>query len=179
VSQPESLEQKTLQDALAGLHHGDFSRLAPWFAPQADGRVAILDWVASGWFETDPIALNEALTCACFLGQTRVAEQLLAQGADLVRGNGTGLNGFHWAANRGKLETVRALISQGCPLEELSSYGGSVLGSAVWAAIHEPRPDHLAIIEALLQAGASVDGADYPSGDQAVDQLLQRYGAGS
>jgi hypothetical protein len=179
VSPPGSHDQKTLHYALAGLHHGDFSRLAPLFAPRSDGRVPILEWVTSGWLEADPIALNEALACACFLGQTRVAEQLLTQGADLVRGNGTGLNGFHWAANRGNLETVRVLIAQGCPLEEPSSYGGTVLGSAVWAALHETQPDHLAIIEALLQAGASVDGADYPSGDKAVDQLLQRYGAGS
>ena len=179
MSQPQRQDQKILHDALAGLHRGDFSRLAPLFAQQLDGRVPILDWVANGWLEGDPIALNEALACACFLGHTRVAEQLLAQGADLVRGNGTGLNGFHWAANRGKLETVRALIRLGGPLEERSSHGGSVLGSAVWAAVHEPQPDHLAIIEALLQAGAAVGGADFPSGSETVDQLLQRYGAGS
>jgi hypothetical protein len=167
-----------VEDAVSGLRHGDFSRLAPLFAPRPDGRVPILEWVETGRLTDDPVALNEALACACFLGRTPVAEALLAQGADLARGNGTGLNGFHWAANRGNLDTVQALIRHGGPLEALSSYGGTVLGSAVWAAVHEPRPDHLAIIEALLQSGALVEGAEYPSGDERVDRLLERFGAG-
>ena len=39
-------------------------------------------------------------------------------------------------------------------------------------AVHEPRPTHRAIIEALLTAGADVNEAEYPSGDAEVDRLL-------
>jgi hypothetical protein len=41
-------------------------------------------------------------------------------------------------------------------------YKGTVLGTAVWSAINEPRPDHLRIIEALIEAGAQVDDVGYP-----------------
>jgi hypothetical protein len=56
-------------------------------------------------------------------------------------------------------------------------YGGTVLGCAVWSAVYEPRPDHAPIIEALLEAGADVREAEYPSGSDAVDGLLRRFGA--
>jgi ankyrin repeat protein len=39
-----------------------------------------------------------------------VAEYLLTHGVDPTAGAGTGMDAFHWAANRGNLETVRLLI---------------------------------------------------------------------
>ena len=57
------------------------------------------------------------------------------------------MNAFHWAANRGQLKTVEMLARHGVPLEIRNSYGGTVLGTAVWSAIHEPKPDHIAIIK--------------------------------
>lgn len=51
-------------------------------------------------------------------------------------------------------------------------YGGTVLGGTVHAAIHETKPDHPQIIEALIDAGASVDEAGYPSGDSRIDAIL-------
>ena len=56
-------------------------------------------------------------------------------------------------------------------------YDGTALGTAVWAAINEPRPDHFAIIEELLATGARVQDAGYPSGWDDIDVLLRRYGA--
>jgi len=88
------------------------------------------------------------------------------------------MNGFHWAANRGNLATVEMLIEREVPLETRNSYGGTVLGTAVWSAIHEPRPDHPAILEALIRAGASLETVDYPTGDKRVDEVLQRRGLG-
>jgi hypothetical protein len=44
-------------------------------------------------------------------------------------------------------------------LNEAASCSG-FLGQTVWAAVHEARPTHLAIIEALLAAGADVREAD-------------------
>jgi len=99
---------------------------------------------------------------------------LLAQGVDPAGGAATGLNAFHWAANRGQLEAVRLLIDAKAPLETRNSYGGTVLSGTVWAAFHEPRSTHLHIIEELLRAGARVDAVDYPTGNERIDVLLRR-----
>ena len=87
------------------------------------------------------------------------------------------MNGLHWAANRGQLETVKLLIERKAPLEIKNMYGGTVLGTAVWSAVNEPRVDHVLIIEALIIAGANLDAAGYPSGNAQVDELLRRHGA--
>lgn len=165
--------------AVTGLLAGDFSRLAPLFddPPANAGPCPIAAWLERGWFKTEPAALEEALTCACFLGRAPLVALLLDRGVDIRAGGATGLNGFHWAANRGQLETVRLLIARKAPLEVRNMYGGSVLGTAVWSAIHEPRPDHEVVIEALVAAGARLAGADFPTGDARVDGILRRLGA--
>ena len=56
-------------------------------------------------------------------------------------------------------------------------YGGTVLGTAVWSAINEPRSNHISIIEALLKAGARLDAVKYPSGSERVDEVLRQHGA--
>lgn len=167
------------RDAIQGLLRGDFSRLEPLFEPRSDGagESRIIEWYEEGRFAGEPKALAEALTCACFLGRSDIAEYLLTRGVDAAAGAGTGLNAFHWAANRGQLETVRRLIQRKAPLEIRSMYGGTVLGTAVWSAINEPKSDHMRIIEELLNARARLEDAGYPTGHEAVDALLRRYGA--
>jgi len=164
------------QSAVQALLRGDFSfpsSLEPLFT----GRPCrIVQWVDEGRFARDPAALAEALSCACFNGCTAVAADLMDRGVDPAAGNGTGMNAFHWAANRGQLETVRMLIARNAPLEIKNVHGGTVLGTTVWSAVHEPKPDHLAIVEALIAAGANVEAAGYPSGDARVDELLRRGG---
>jgi len=54
-------------------------------------------------------------------------------------------------------------------------YGGTVLDTAVWSAINEPKPDHLPIIEALLKAGAIIGDEVYPSGKEAVDEVFKPF----
>jgi len=167
-------------DALQGLRRGDFSRLEPLFEGDLGvigNRPQIIEWYEEGCFNNAPDALAEALTCACFLGRTSVAEYLLMRGVDPSAGAGTGLNALHWAANRGQLETVRLLVARKAPLETRSMYGGTALGTTVWAAIHETKPDHGQIIEELINAGACLDDAGYPTGDDRVDALLKRHGA--
>lgn len=175
-------DQHLFRDAVQGLSAGDFSRLEPLFINDSPGdgsRCRIIEWYEAGLFANEPTALAEALTCACFLGCTSVADYLLAQGADSSAGNGTGLNAFHWAANRGQLETVMLLISRKAPLEIRNMYGGTVLGTAVWSAINEPRGEQLRIIEELIKAGARLEEAGYPTGDEQVDEALKRHGAAS
>jgi hypothetical protein len=161
------------RDALQGLIQGDFSHLEPLFTPDftpTGERCSIINWYEQGAFENEPQALAEALTCACFLGRTGIADFLLTQGVDLLAGTGTGLSGFHWATNRGNLETVKLLIKRKAPLEQQNSYGGTVLGGTLWAAFNEPRADHIAIIEALLAAGAQVE----PDWQPDIEELRRR-----
>ncbi len=168
----------TFDHALRGLIAGDFSRLAPLFRSPHDGSPSlIIKWFDEGLFVNEPIGQAEALTCASFNGCTDVVEYLLARGADPNGGNKTGLNALHWAANRGQLSTVEILIRHQASLESVNSYGGTVLGCAVWSAVYEPKRDHLEIIEALLRAGADISAARYLSGDERVDDILRRYGA--
>jgi len=158
-------------EAVQGLLRGDFSRLEPLF----DGaNSSIVQWCEEGRFREHPAALKEALTCACFLGKLPVAEYLLKQGVDVSGGNGTGLNALHWASNRGQIETVRLLLRHGAPLETRNMYGGTVLGAAVWAAVHEAKPGHATIIQDLIDAGARIEDSEYPSGDPRVDAILMR-----
>lgn len=137
-------------DALQGLKNSDFSRLEPHFTPDAtveDARCRIIEWYEQGAFEQEPQALAEALTCACFLGRTGIAEYLLQRGVNVTVGTATGLSAFHWAANRGHLATVKLLLKYNAPLEMENSYGGTVLGGTLWSAFHERlRADHLAIV---------------------------------
>jgi hypothetical protein len=182
MTSPEGVADLSFPDAVEGLRRGDFSRLAPLFEdpPSTEARPCrIIEWYGLGHFEAEPKALAEALACACFLGRTSVAEFLLARGVDPSAGDGTGMNAFHWAADRGNLETVRLLIGYKAPLETRNQYGGTVLGATVWSAIHAPRADHRAIIEALIQAGARLDAVDYPTGHDDLDDLLRSHGAGS
>ncbi|MGA9771264.1 MAG: ankyrin repeat domain-containing protein [Blastocatellia bacterium] len=169
-----------LRDAIQGLKAGDFSRLEPLFnddSPVDGHRCRIIEWYEAGLFADEPTALAEALTCACFLGRTSVTDYLLEQGLDPSAGTNTGLDGFHWAANRGELNIVMLLISRKAPLETRSMYGGTVLGTAIWAAINEPRGEQIRIIEALIKAGARLDDVSYPTGDARVDEVLSRNGA--
>lgn len=168
------------EEAVRGLLAGDFTRLAPLFEGVSNGAPCLIRvWHGAGRFNPEPQALDEAFTCACFLGRTEIAEYLLSCGIHPSGGIATGLNAFHWAVNRGQLEIVRLLLQHRAPLETRNSYGGTVLGAAVWAAVHETKPDHPRIIEALLQAGASVREAAPPTGDARIDDILRRYGAGT
>ena len=162
------------------LRRGDFSFSEPLFADHMASRPCqVVRWLAEGRFRDIPDALREAFTCACFLGKTSVVKSLLEEGVEVEGGAATGMNALHWAVNRGQLETVQLLLETRASLEVRNTYGGTALGAAVWASIHESRPAHVAIIEALLEAGAQVGAVDYPTGIQAIDVLLERHGARS
>jgi ankyrin repeat protein len=164
---PEVDEEELLQDTLRGLHNGDFSRLEPRLP-------VILKWHSQGRFQDDPQAEAEALTCACFNGATGVAEYLLQRGVDPSAGAGTGMDALHWAVNRGQLETVRMLLKRNPPLEARNIHQTTVLGTAVWSALNEPKPAHRQIIQELLDAGAQPGNVLFPTGNVQIDGLLRR-----
>lgn len=170
---------RLFRDAVRGLIAGDFSRLDPLFEARDGRHCQIVEWYEANLFADEPKALDEALSCACFNGRTEVVDYLLAHGVHPPGGANTGLNGFHWGANRGQLDVVMLLILRQAPLETRSMYDGTVLGTAVWSAINEPRPDHLHIIEALIKAGARTDDVGYPSGNKLVDEVFSRLGVAS
>jgi ankyrin repeat protein len=163
-------------DAVQGFLAGDFTRLEPLVTTPPDGSPCrAVEWYDAGLFAAEPAALDEAFSCARFNGCVPAVEALLARGVNPAGGAGTGLNAFHWAADRGQLDVVKMLLHHGAPLEVRNSYGGTVLGCVVYSAVQKMRPNHIPIIESLLAAGADVRAADYPSGDERVDDVLRRY----
>ena len=167
----------TFTDALEGLHRGDFSRLERLFDERSGraGTPQIVEWHGQGRFRDQPKALAEALTCASFLGHTAVAEYLLKHGVNPSGRAGTGLDALHWAGpiadswKRCGSSSAQRLRST------REARMAAQLGTAIWSAINEPRRDHLQIIEELLNAGAHVEEADYPTGHRHIDAILQRH----
>lgn len=133
----------------------------------------IIDWFDRGYFENDLEALAETVTCASFLGRSRLVAHLLDKGVDPVAGMRSGMNGFHYAASCGQLEVISVMIDRNVPMEIVNRYGGTVLGQALWSAIHEHERTHAEIIEALIKAGAKIhhgtlewwDEQDVPSAE--------------
>lgn len=173
----EADDRVAFDDAVRGLANGDFSRLEPRFDgdPGPPGRQPdIVRWHEQGRLGGEPGAVAEAFSCACFLGKTAVADYFLRHGVDPCGGSATGMNAFHWAVNRGQLDVVRLLIRHRSSCDVLSRYGGNVMDTAIWSAIHEPKPDHPAIIEALLASGARPSPGWPPTGRAEIDALLAR-----
>lgn len=85
---------------------------------------------------------------------------------------------LHVAAWKAWPKTVKLLIERGAPVNALDGRGRTALMLAVKACVdsywtNRRSPES---VEALLRAGASVSGADFPSGYDEVDTLLQSYG---
>jgi ankyrin repeat protein len=87
---------------------------------------------------------------------------------------------MHSAAWRARPATVKLLIERGAQVNALDGKGRTALALAVRACVDsywkERRTPESA--EALLRAGASVRGVEYPSGYAEVDELLRAHGAG-
>jgi ankyrin repeat protein len=89
-----------------------------------------------------------------------------------------GSTALHVAAWKAFPRTVKLLIERGAPVNAQDAEGRTPLMLAVKACVdsywtNRRSPES---VEALLRAGASVSGVDYPSGYAEVDELLQAYG---
>jgi ankyrin repeat protein len=84
---------------------------------------------------------------------------------------------LHVAAWKAWPKTVKLLIERGAPVNAQDAKGRTALMLAVKACVdsywtNRRSPES---VEALLKAGASASGVDYPSGYDEVDALLQSY----
>ena len=166
-------QQRLLEDAIHALDKGDYSLLEKMMDQHGASLIDLLTVAGA-----PQVPMEQAFTWACMLGRTDDARFLLDQGVDPLAGDNTGLNGFHYAAWHGHLDTVKLLIERKVPLEVRNMYGGTVLGSVLHAVVNRPTPEHVAIVALLLEAGAKVeDDPDYPTGNERVDELLRRHAA--
>lgn len=151
--------EKTIlfQYAVAAMVRGDFSALEEALGGSERFTAQIIEWHEAGYFDDEPETLAEVFSAACMLGHAPAAAYLLDKGVDPLAGTQTGLNGFHYAASSGRLEVIKLLIERGVPMEVENMYGGTVLGQALWSAVYEHKPDHAAIIEALVDAGGYLE----------------------
>ena len=119
--------------------------------------------------------LRDGFFYACQFGRNRVVEFLLDRGVDLDAQDRNGQTSLHHAVNGAQLETVRLLLRSGAPLEVRNSYGGTVLGQAVWSAVNGDSPSkYLPIIEELLASGAKVE----PELEDEITRLFRRRSGG-
>jgi Ankyrin repeats (3 copies) len=150
---------------------------------ELDGAAALgrLDAVKS-FFDEDsrlkanatPEQMKFGFLLACGYGRKRVVEFLLKMGVEVGIHDRNGQTGLHWAVIGGHLGTVQLLLKHKAPLEVKNTYGGTVLGQALWSAAHGGDPDIcVAIIEALIAAGAEVPER-HPPINKRVDEVLER-----
>jgi ankyrin repeat protein len=88
-------------------------------------------------------------------------------------GNSTAL---HVAAWRARHDTVNLLIARGANVNRRDAKDRTPLALAVKACVDSYWSDHRspASVEALLGAGARLDGVKFPSGYTEVDDLLRK-----
>src|SRR5688572_2560668 len=143
---------------------------------------------APGWFSWPKGAkaqIELALVWACRFGREEVAQFLLDQGVDPAARDSDSMTALHWAAAGRCMDLVMLLIGRGAPLEVRNTWGGTVLDSTVYFAVTQPLTTpcsshgYPAVIEALLAAGADPAAVTpLPTGDEELDGVLRRHGAG-
>jgi ankyrin repeat protein len=132
--------------------------------------------------------MERGLFWACEYGRNDVVEFLWQRGVSLAAHSPDGQTPLHWAVIGGQLETVKLLLAHGAELEARNSYGGTVLGQALWSAAHREREtDSVSIVETLIRAGAQVDpdwpawlesqSSPSPAALSRIAELLRRQGA--
>jgi len=84
---------------------------------------------------------------------------------------------LHVAAWRAWPAAVKELIARGCPINALDGEGRMALQLAIKATVDSywKRRRTTESIEALLAAGATLDGVEIPCGYDEADEVLRRY----
>ena len=122
--------------------------------------------------------IEMALVWACKFGRTEVARWLLDRGVDPAAADHDRMTALHWAAAGGLLDIMDLLLTARAPLEVRNVWGGTVLDSTVYFAMHQPiaGADYPRVIDRLLEAGADLRALEpSPTGIAAIDAVIQRY----
>jgi Ankyrin repeats (3 copies) len=121
--------------------------------------------------------LRDGFLFACQFGRDAVVEFLIQLGVNLAVHDDHGQTGLHHAVIGGRLEVVRLLLMHEPPLEAVNSYGGTVLGQALWSAAHGGDAEiSIAMLEALTAAGAKLPER-HVSVSPSVDAWLDERGS--
>ena len=137
---------------------------------------------APAWLHlgSDPKAhVALALVWACRFGRVDVVKLLLDKGVSPNAADYDRMTALHWAGASGSVELVDILLDRGAALESINTWGGSVLDSTVYFAIHAPRRgvDYMPVLERLIARGADLNAVGpLPTGDACIDTLLIRHG---
>jgi ankyrin repeat protein len=93
----------------------------------------------------------------------------------------TNSTALHVAAWRARHSTVKVLLERGSPVDAQDGKGRTPLALAVRACIDSYWKEWRSpeSVDALLRAGASLNGINFPSGYAEVDDLLRRYRRGT
>jgi len=129
-----------------------------------EGRTLLAEFAGNGNTEGVRHLLN--------LGVEVAATYSEGDGYFGIARNSTALHVAAWRANH---KTVKLLIERGAPVDALDGNGRTALALAVRACVdsHWMHRRSSESVEALLRAGASIRGVDFPSGYGAVDELLR------
>ena len=154
------------------LKNGDFSALETYFQRESQDLSPMLALATSAEFGETWI--HEALSCAAFLGRIDDVSFMLDHGAISEKGGRSGFDALHYAVNRGHFDLARLLIDRGADLTTVSRFGGTILNTAIWSAVNEPKPQHVAIIRLLIESGASLENVWCPEDREDILALLKQ-----
>jgi ankyrin repeat protein len=175
------LEERNLPLGLEGVDRliaacamGDRDAIAAMTAQEPD---LVAQLIAAGGSLLAEFAGNnnvEGVRCLLDLGVPPNALYIHGDGYFGIALNSTAL---HSAAWHGWPEVVRELLARGTAVNAIDGWGRSALALAVKACVdsywkNRRVPDSVA---ALLEAGATVEGIEFPTGYDAIDVLLRAY----
>jgi ankyrin repeat protein len=112
------------------------------------------------------------------LDRTEIVQALLDAGMHVDTRGWSNFTPLDQAAMHGRRATVELLIARGADLHHQAwDDGPTPLDCAIWAlrANRAHDGDYVGVVEALAAAGAPT-GHEPPSGDPAVDRVLERHG---
>lgn len=148
------------------------ARGAPLDFESAAG-VGAFDFVRAAIRTAEKESKERGFIWACAYGRDDIVRFLLREGVEISAGAGVDMTGLHLAAHEAHASTVQLLLEHGAPLEVKNSYGGTVLGQALWSAMNHRRAEHPHIVQLLLDAGAILRD-DWRTGDEEIDRILDR-----
>lgn len=150
----------------------------------ADTRLSALDAFIAGEDTKVPLeSLNSPSNARLLIemveaGNVGAVTRLLDAGVPMDVTGGMGETPLHWACWKGNADLIKVLIDRGAPLETReASYNATPAG---WlhhgAGAAESGGDYARGARLLIHAGSSMDGCRGPSGNEALDVVLEKNG---